>query len=294
MIIDPKNISVPELHGYLLGAVSPRPIAFASTIDKNGKVNLSPFSFFNVFSANPPVLIFSPSRRGRDNTTKDTLENVLQHSEVAVSIVSYSMVQQMSLSSTEYAKGVNEFVKSGFTEAKSELIQPPYVREAPVSFECKVNEVKSLGDQGGAGQLVICEVLRIHVADEILDENKKIDPNKIDAVGRMGGDWYVRSSGDAIFKVAKPLQTMGIGVDQIPDSIRTSTVLTGNHLGQLGNVESLPDMEEVASFRDEPEVRAIFDSFDDEENISLELHKLAADLLNEGEVDTAWKVLMMA
>lgn len=294
MIINPNKISVPELHGLLLGAVSPRPIAFASTVNKEGKVNLSPFSFFNVFSANPPVLIFSPSRRGRDNTTKDTLENVLEHPEVAVSIVSYSMVQQMSLSSTEYERGVNEFIKSGFTEAKSELIKPPYVAEAPVTFECKVLEVKSLGDQGGAGQLVICEVLRMNIDDSILDENQKIDPNKIDAVGRMGGDWYVRSSGDAIFKVAKPLQTMGIGVDQIPDSIRTSTVLTGNHLGQLGNVEALPDAEEVASFRDEPEVRAIFDSFDDEENIALELHKLAADLLNEGEIDTAWKVLMMA
>lgn len=293
MTIDPKELPVPKLHGYLLGAVSPRPVAFASTVDKDGNVNLSPFSFFNVFSANPPVMIFSPSRRGRDNTTKHTLENVLEHPEVTINIVSYEMVQQMSLSSTEYGKGVNEFIKSGFTEAKSDAVKPPYVQEAPVAFECKVNEVKSLGEEGGAGQLVICEVLRIHVKQEILDEDGRIDPNKIDTVGRMGGDWYVRSSGDAIFKVAKPLTTMGIGVDQIPDHIRTSTVLTGNHLGQLGNVENLPSNDEVEDFSSEPEVRAILDSFDDEENIQLELHKLAADLLNEGEVDTAWKVLMM-
>ena len=293
MTIDPKEIPVPELHGHLLGAVVPRPIAFASTVDKEGNVNLSPFSFFNVFSANPPIMIFSPARRGRDNTTKHTLENVLEHPECTVNIVSYDMVQQMSLSSTEYEKGVNEFKKAGFTEVKSERVKPPRVKEAPVSFECKVIEVKSLGEQGGAGQLVICEVQLMHIADRILDENGKIHPNKLDAVARMGGNWYARASGDAIFEVAKPLTTMGIGVDQIPDHIRTSTVLTGNHLGMLGNVESLPTEEEVKNFANEPEVRSILDSFDDDENIQLELHKLAADLLNEGEVDTAWKVLMM-
>ena len=293
MTIDPKEISVPELHGHLLSAVAPRPIAFASTADKAGKVNLSPFSFFNVFSANPPIMIFSPARRGRDNTTKHTLENVLEHPECTVNIVSYDMVQQMSLSSTEYERDVNEFTKAGFTEAKSERVKPPRVKEAPVSFECKVIEVKSLGEQGGAGQLVICEVQLMHIADRILDENGKIDPNKLDPVARMGGNWYARASGDAIFEVAKPLTTMGIGVDQIPDRIRTSTVLTGNHLGMLGNVESVPTEEEVKDFANEPEVRSILDSFDDEENIQLELHKLAADLLNDGEVDTAWKVLMM-
>ncbi|MEP1032871.1 flavin reductase family protein [Ekhidna sp.] len=293
MTIDPKDIPVPQLHGHLLGAVAPRPIAFASTIDKEGNVNLSPFSFFNVFSANPPVMIFSPARRGRDNTTKHTLENVKEHAEVVVNVVSYDMVQQMSLSSTEYEKGVNEFVKAGFTEVKSELVKPPRVKEAPVSFECKVIEVKSLGEQGGAGQLVICEVLLMHIADHVLDENGRINPNKIDLVARMGGNWYSRANGDAIFEVTKPLTTMGIGVDQIPDRIRTSTVLTGNHLGQLGNVEALPTEEEVKDFENEPEVRSILDSFDDDENIHLELHKLAADLLNEGEVDTAWKVLMM-
>ncbi|MFK7953913.1 MAG: flavin reductase family protein [Ekhidna sp.] len=293
MTIDPKEISVPELHGYLLGAVSPRPIAFASTVDKDGNVNLSPFSFFNVFSANPPIMIFSPARRGRDNTTKHTYENVLEHAEVVVNVVSYDIVEQMSLSSTEYGKGVNEFEKAGFTQVKSEVVEPPRVKESPVSFECKVMEVKSLGDQGGAGNLVICEVLKIHIADRILNENNKIDPNKIDLVGRMGGNWYSRASGDAIFEVAKPLTTMGIGVDQLPKNIRNSTILTGNHLGKLGNVEAIPSKEDAAAFSNEPEVRAILDSFDDEENIQTELHKLAADLLNEGEIDTAWKVLMI-
>jgi len=293
MQIDPREIPLSELHGYLLGAIAPRPIAFASTIDKEGNVNLSPFSFFNVFSANPPVLVFSPSRRGKDNTTKHTLDNVLAVPEVTINIVSYDMVQQMSLSSTEYAKGVNEFQKSGFSEAKSIKVKPPYVKEAPVSFECEVIEVKSLGEQGGAGQLVICEIKLIHIQEDVLDVHGKIDPNKLDAIGRMGGDWYVRVSGNAIFEVAKPLKTMGIGVDQIPDRIRMSTVLTGNHLGMLGNVENVPSKEELSNFSNEPEVRAILDSFDDEENIHLELHKLAADLLNEGEVDTAWKVLMI-
>lgn len=293
MIVDPKQIPVPQLHGYLLGSVSPRPIAFVSTMDNQGNVNLSPFSFFNVFSANPPVLIFSPARRGRDNTTKHTLENVLEHPEVTVNMVSYDMVQQMSLSSTEYEKGVNEFVKAGFTEGKSKQVKPPFVKEAPVSFECKVMEVKSLGDQGGAGQLVICEILLMHINEAVLGGDGKIDPQKIDHVGRMGGNWYVRASGESIFEVAKPLTTRGIGVDQLPDHIRLSSILTGNHLGMLGNVEAIPSEQEVEDFKGEPEVRAILDSFDDEENIQLELHKLAVGLLNEGELDTAWKVLMM-
>ena len=293
MIIDPKDISTPELHGYLLGAVTPRPIAFASTVDKLGNVNLSPFSFFNVFSANPPVLIFSPSRRGRDNTTKHTLDNVLEHPETVVSIVSYKMVQQMSLSSTEYEKGINEFTKAGFTQVTSDKVKPPRVLEAPVSFECKIQEVKSLGEQGGAGQLVICEVLLIHLDEEILNESGKIDPNKLNAVGRMGGDWYVKAFGDAIFEVAKPLKNIGIGVDQIPERIRKSTVLTGNHLGMLGNVERLPSQKDIKDFANEPKVKEVLDSSNNEEDIQRKLHKLAADLLNRGEVDAAWKVLMM-
>ncbi|MEQ8927637.1 MAG: flavin reductase family protein [Fulvivirga sp.] len=279
--IDPKEIPVPKMHQYLLGAVAPRPIAFASTIDKEGNVNLSPFSFFNCFGANPPILVFSPARRGRDNTTKHTYENVLEVDEVVINIVNYAMVEQMSLSSTEYPKGTNEFEKAGFTQEKSELVRPPRVKEAPVSFECKVIEVKPLGDQGGAGNLVICEVLLAHVSEDILDENGTIDPFKLDAVARMGGNWYARANGDSLFEIAKPLTSLGIGVDSIPEGIRNSTILSGNDLGRLGNVESLPTAEEIDEFTADLSI----------EN-KLEAHQIAKNCLLEGEVQNAWKVLL--
>lgn len=237
--IDPKAVSTAALHGYMLGAVTPRPIAFASTIDSAGNVNLSPFSFFNVFSANPPIMIFSPARRGRDNTTKHTYENVLQVKEVVINIVNYDIVQQMSLSSTEYGKGVNEFEKAGLTPLASQTIKPPRVAESPVQFECRVNEVISLGTEGGAGNLVICEVLKMHINDAILDADGKIDPVKLDAVSRMGGNWYGRAK-QGMFEVPKPLSRLGIGFDQLPEAIRTSKLLTGNDLAMLANVEVLP------------------------------------------------------
>ena len=237
--IDPKAVSTAALHGYMLGAVTPRPIAFASTIDSAGNVNLSPFSFFNVFSANPPIMIFSPARRGRDNTTKHTYENVLQVKEVVINIVNYDIVQQMSLSSTEYGKGVNEFEKAGLTPLASQTIKPPRVAESPVQFECRVNEVISLGTEGGAGNLVICEVLKMHINDAILDADGKIDPVKLDAVSRMGGNWYGRAK-QGMFEVPKPLSTLGVGFDQLPEAIRTSKLLTGNDLAMLANVEVLP------------------------------------------------------
>ena len=237
--IDPKAVSTAALHGYMLGAVTPRPIAFASTIDSAGNVNLSPFSFFNVFSANPPIMIFSPARRGRDNTTKHTYENVLQVKEVVINIVNYDIVQQMSLSSTEYGKGVNEFEKAGLTPLASQTIKPPRVAESPVQFECRVNEVISLGTQGGAGNLVICEVLKMHINEAVLDTDGKIDPVKLDAVSRMGGNWYSRAK-QGMFEVPKPLSRLGIGFDQLPEAIRTSKLLTGNDLAMLANVEVLP------------------------------------------------------
>ena len=237
--IDPKAVSTAALHGYMLGAVTPRPIAFASTIDSAGNVNLSPFSFFNVFSANPPIMIFSPARRGRDNTTKHTYENVLQVKEVVINIVNYDIVQQMSLSSTEYGKGVNEFEKAGLTPLASQTIKPPRVAESPVQFECRVNEVISLGTEGGAGNLVICEVLKMHINEAVLDTDGKIDPVKLDAVSRMGGNWYGRAK-QGMFEVPKPLSRLGIGFDQLPEAIRTSKLLTGNDLAMLANVEVLP------------------------------------------------------
>lgn len=237
--IDPAEVKTAKLHGYMLGAVAPRPIAFASTISKDGVVNLSPFSFFNVFSANPPIMIFSPARRVRDNTTKHTLENVIETKEVVINICNYAMVQQMSLSSTEYAKEVNEFKKAGFTELASEAIKPPRVAEAPVQFECKVNEVIALGTEGGAGNLVICEVLKVHIDEKILDAEGKIDPEKLDPVSRLGGNWYGRSK-EGLFEVPKPLATLGIGIDQLPASLKNNDILTGNDLAMLANVEALP------------------------------------------------------
>ena len=281
--IDPKNIPVPELFGYLTGAVGPRPIAFASTIDKKGNVNLAPFSFFNVFGANPPILVFSPARSGRDNTTKNTLDNVLEVPETVVNMVDYKMVQQMSLASTAYTKGVNEFVKAGLTQIPSETIQPPRVGESPVQMECKVLEVKPLGDQVGAGNLVICEILKIHIAPHILDEKDRIDPIKMDQVARMGANWYSRAN-QGLFDVPKPIAQKGIGVDQIPDHIRNSNVLTGNDLGMLGNVEALPTNEEIGAFaKAHPEITTLS---------SQQLHLKAQQFLKEKNVDNAWKVLL--
>lgn len=285
--IDPNTISTGRLHGHLLGAVTPRPIAFASTIDKDGNINLAPFSFFNVFSANPPILIFSPARRGRDNTTKHTFENVLEVKETVINIVNYKMVQQMSLASTEYPKGVNEFVKAGFTPLKSVKVSPPRVAESPVQMECVVKEVISLGDQGAAGNLVICEVVYLHIQSDILDEDGIIDQHKIDTVARMGGNWYTRAQA-GMFEVPKPLTTMGIGVDQIPETIRLSSVLTGNDLGVLGNVEKLPTRKEIDQFiLEQLRVKDVLVRKD-----VAEIHNLAKEYIQQGDVLSAWKVLL--
>lgn len=284
---EPQELSTAKLHGYLLGAVSPRPICFASTIDKKGRINLSPFSFFNVFSARPPILVFSPARRGRDNTTKHTYENVLEVPQVAINIVSYAMVQQVSLSSTEYAKGVNEFEKAGFTQVASEKIKPPRVAEAPVQLECKVNEVIALGKEGGAGNLVICEVVKLHINEEILNEDGTIDPFKIDTVSRLGGNWYSRAK-EGLFEVPKPLTTLGMGVDSLPEKVRNSKVLTGNDLGMLGNVENFPNSEEINTFINaSEELKTLVVS-----NNTKAIHKKAQAFLCEGKVDEAWKVLL--
>ena len=291
--IDPKKVSTAEFHGFLLGAVAPRPIAFASTVDKDGNVNLSPFSFFNCFGANPPILIFSPARRVRDNTTKHTLENVLVQDEVVINVVNHAIVEQMSLSSTEYGTGVNEFVKAGLTEVPSEKVKPPRVGESPAAFECKVLEVKPLGEEGGAGNLIICEVLLMHVKEEVLNDQGKIDPHKIDLVARMGGNYYSRATGDALFEIAKPIRNKGIGVDQIPESIRNSHILSGNNLGQLGNIESVPDQKALEAYRNNDLIQEIFKRFvNDPMSLERELHELGKEYLAKGEVENAWKVLL--
>lgn len=283
----PGDLPTQALHAYLQSSVGPRPIALASTVDENGNPNLSPFSFFNLFSSNPPILIFSPSRRVRDNTTKHTLNNVHQVKEVVINVVNYSMVQQTSLSSTEYAQGVDEFTKAGFTALPSEVVQPLRVKESPVQFECKVNEIISLGSEGGAGNLVVCEILRMHISEDVLNESGQIDQHLIDLVARLGGNWYSRSV-NSLFEVPKPLTTLGIGVDLLPDEVRLSQVLTGNDLGMLGNVETLPTKEEVVTFvGSNPDLQQIVASRD-----LIAKHQLAQRYLSQVEVETAWKVLL--
>lgn len=277
MTLDPKETPIPQLYAYLQGAIAPRPIAFASTIGKNGIVNLSPFSFFNLFSTKPPILIFSPSRRVRDNTVKNTLENALEVPEVVINIVNYNMVEQASLASCEYPKGVNEFVKAGLTELKSTKVRPPRVAESPASFECKVNQVISLGDEGGAGNLIVCEILLAHFKEDILDASQNIDPQKLDAVARMGGDFYCRAHGENIFIVPKPNTKLGIGFDQLPEKIRNSKILSGNDLARLANVEKIPNAENLA-----------IGNTSNEES----LHLLAKKLLTEGKVEEAWRTLL--
>ena len=243
--LDHKELSVPILHQYLLGSIGPRPIAFASTVDKEGNRNLAPFSFFNVFSANPPILIFSPARSGRMNTTKDTHNNVKEVAEVVINVVTYDMVHQMSLASSPFEAGVDEFEKAGFTPVASDTIRPFRVKESPVQLECKVLEVKELGENGGAGNLVICEVLKIHISESVLDQKGMIDQEKIDLVSRMGGNWYCRANGESLFEVDKPLTAIGIGVDALPAKIKMCKELTGNDLGILGNLQSIPNDEEM-------------------------------------------------
>ncbi|MDG3582446.1 flavin reductase family protein [Galbibacter pacificus] len=285
--IDPKTVSTAELHGFLLSAVAPRPIAFASTMDKDGNVNLSPFSFFNVYSSKPPVMIFSANRRVRDNSTKHTLENVLETKEVVVNIVNFAIVQQVSLSSTEYPKEVNEFEKSGLTMLKSDTVKPFRVAESPVQFECKVNEVIALGDEGGAGNLIVCEVLKMHINEAVLGTDGKIDQHKIDLVSRMGSNWYCRAN-LGMFEVPKPLSSIGIGVDNIPSHIRYSKILTGNDLGILGNVDKLPTKEEINTYIEGSiKIREVL-STDDTEQI----HKKAQELIVQNDVLSAWKVLL--
>ncbi|NER16987.1 flavin reductase family protein [Spongiivirga citrea] len=285
--LDPNELATPKLHGYLLGAIGPRPIAFASTIDEKGRPNLSPFSFFNVFSANPPVLIFSPARRVRNNTTKHTLENAEATKEVVINVVNYDIVQQMSLSSTEYAEGIDEFKKSGLTPLRSHQVKPFRVKESPVQFECKVTDIIKLGNEGGAGNLIMCEVVKLHIDEAVLDENGSIDQHKIDLVARMGGSWYSRAN-KGMFEVPKPLSTLGIGVDNIPYTIKNSSVLTGNDLGKLGNIEAIPTEDEVTEFvNNSTGIKAIL-SADDEEKV----HLKAQEYLNKNEVLSAWKVLL--
>jgi flavin reductase (DIM6/NTAB) family NADH-FMN oxidoreductase RutF len=290
--LDPKALSIPELHSYLVGAVGPRPVAFASTVDAEGRPNLSPFSFFNVFGANPPLLIFSPARRGRDNTTKHSYHNVKAVPEVVINVVTHAMVQQTSLASTEYPEGVNEFVKAGFTPIASEVVRPFRVKESPVQFECIVQQVIETGTGGGAGNLVLCEVVRIHVAEEVLDERGRIDQRKIDLVGRMGGNFYCRAHGDSLFELAQPATQLGVGVDALPTEARNSRILTGNDLGQLGAILKVPDETRVNEYK-LTELSELFIALQDQpQELQQALHRRAQELLSRSLVEEAWMTLL--
>lgn len=288
----PEELKVPEIHGHLLGAVGPRPIAFASTIDADGNDNLAPFSFFNVFSANPPIMIFSPARSGRTNTTKDTYNNVKVHPECVINIVNYDIVQQMSLASSPFDSSISEFEKAGLTAIDSDKVKPKRVKESPVQFECKVNEVVELGNGGGAGNLVICEVVAYHIREDLLNEANKIDQHKIDLVSRMGGNWYCRADENSMFEITKPITTIGIGFDNIPDDIKASTVLTGNDLGQLAGIEELPNETDV----NEHKLIELSDLFveleDNQPQLEQELHKLAKEQLANNKLEEAWMTLL--
>jgi flavin reductase (DIM6/NTAB) family NADH-FMN oxidoreductase RutF len=292
MIFDLRELKPAEKQYYLQHVVAPRPICFASTIDAAGNVNLSPFSFFNLFSTQPPVVIFSPARRLRDNTTKHTLQNVMEVPEVVINMVTYDMVQQTSLASCEYPKGVDEFVKAGFTKEPATMVRPPMVKESKAKLECRVLELKSLGKEGGAGQLVLCEVLCLHLADELLDSAKKFDQRKLALVARLGGDWYCKVTPDTLFQVAKPNTQLGIGIDALPESIRNSTILTGNQLGQLANVHELPAVD--TTFEDDHLKNIVHYFSINPADMELELHRYAAQLLNAGKVAAAWQVLLAA
>jgi flavin reductase (DIM6/NTAB) family NADH-FMN oxidoreductase RutF len=292
LTIDPKQLEIPKLHRYLLGAIGPRPIAFASTIDEHGIQNLAPFSFFNVFSANPPVMIFSPARSGRTNTTKDTYNNVKKVPEVVINVVNHEIVHQMSLASSPYPSDISEFEKSGFTAVASDIVRPCRVGESPVQFECKVNDVIELGQEGGAGNLIICEVVKIHIKEDVLDEHQMIDQHKIDLVSRMGGNWYCRADQNSMFEIQKPITTCGIGYDSLPSDILSSTVLTGNDLGQLAGIEALPNETEVNEYK-LIELSELFLSLEEDAiQLEIEIHKKAQELLKRNLLEEAWLTLL--
>ena len=292
--INPKDLEIPKLHGHLLGAVGPRPIAFASTVSEDGTPNLAPFSFFNVFSANPPIMVFSPARSVRGNRTKNTLDNAIATKEVVINIVNYPILQQMSLSSTAYAPDVDEFEKAGLTKLESDVVKPFRVAESPVQFECKVNEVISLGPDGGAGNMIVCEVQRVHINEDVMTDGV-IDQKKIDLVARMGGNWYCHANEHSMFELIKPITKMGMGVDAIPEVIRNSSVLTGNDLGQLGNEEQMPTAEEMDTFKARPEIADMLVRYqNDPDTLEYELHLMAKNSLKEdiNSAQEAWKILL--
>ena len=293
-MIDPQELTASEFYQYMVEAVVPRPIAFASTMDKEGRVNLSPYSFFNAFSASPPVLVFAPVNRMRDNTRKHTLDNVQAQGEVVINIVNYAVAEQMSLASTEYEQGVNEFMKAGLTAAPSVRVKPPRVAECPVAFECRVQQVVPLGRGGGAGHLVICEILLAHVQETVMNEQGRIDPHLLDAIGRMGGNLYCRASGEALFEITRPVREQGIGVDRLPTDIRESRVLTGSDLARLANVRAIPDARVWQQYANDPVIVSVWEAYaHSPDALRQKLHETAQAFLQRGEINKAWTALLI-
>ena len=290
---DPGTLPVKDRYGLLVGTVAPRPIALASTVDAEGRRNLAPFSYFNVFSIAPPVMVVGPTLRGRDGTVKDTLANARATGEIVVNLVDHAMVEGASLSSSDYPADVDEFAKAGFTPVDSETVQPARVGEAPVSFECAVTQIVELGDGPGAGHMLVCEVKRVHIAEDILGEEGKADPHKIDLVGRCGGNFYVRASGDALFEIPKPTGAgLGVGVDALPPEVLDSGALSTNERARLGSAASVPDETEV----NEHKLIELSDLFmeheDDPAALEAALFAEARQRLEQGDVDGAWKTLL--
>jgi len=292
--IDPKSVSQPELHQYMLGTIAPRPIAFVSTVDEKGHVNLAPYSFFNAFSSNPPIIVFSSNRRGSDNSTKDTLANVIEKKEAVINIVSYEYARQLALASINYPSGINEFDKAGFTEVSSDRVSTPRVKEATASFECVVKDIISLGDNGGAGNLIICEVVMMHLDKSILDEDGKIDHQKVDLIGRMGRAYYTKAGGESIFKIYQPVNVIGMGMDNLPEHIRKSEILSGNSLAALAAFEELPDSDEVESFKTDPRIKQLVERCKNNQDLlQRQSHQLAIEMMEQDKIDDAWKTLMI-
>ena len=290
--IDFSEIGLPKSHHYLLGAIGPRPICFASTLDDKGNPNLAPFSFFNVFSSNPPIAIFSPSRSGRTGEHKDTFNNIKKTKEVVINLVDFKMAEQMSLASSPYSPEIDEFIKSGLTPIKSEKIKPFRVKESPIQLECEIIEIKELGNEGGAGNLIICKILKMHIAKRLLNDKQMIDQEKLDLIARMGGDWYCRTDKNSMFEIKKPMTSKGIGFDELPNEILNSSILSGNDLGKVAGIETLPDETKVNDFK-LIELSDVFLKYEDNASaLEKELHQKAKDFLLNNELEAAWKTLL--
>ena len=284
--INPLDLNTSQIHKILLNAITPRPIALASTVDNNENVNLSPFSYFNVFSASPPILVFSPANRVTDNSKKDTLKNILETKEVVINLVDIDIVEPTSLSSVYFEREIDEFIKSGLTKISSEKVLPPRVLESPISFECKVNDVISLGNDGGAGNLVICEIVIIHINDKLLNSKGEIDPLKLNLVARMGGNYYLDIKSENLFEIKKPAGVNAIGVDNLPHHIHKSNILTKNDLARLGNFEKLPNEKQINKFVKSCEIEKIFSGSKENEKIIL-IHKKVKEFLLKDDLESA-------